>query len=120
MSAATTILNRVKSDSRFRGSYLYKIINSLRNPGSAALGRREAKFYRQMLGKRRFGLIFDLGASIGNKAEIFRRHGRVICVEPSAAAVTALRTRFRHRRDVEVLEAGISNKSGYGTLFEFQ
>src|SRR6266403_678300 len=110
----------IRSDARFRGSIVYKIITWIRNPRYAALKLREARFYTQLLGKGRFGLIFDLGASVGGKAEIFRRHGRVVCVEPSAAAVKVLRARFAHCPDVEVLEAAISNGSGYGTLLEFE
>jgi FkbM family methyltransferase len=114
------IFTQIKNDARIRESIVYKILLWIRKPRYAMMRHREVSFYSQLLGKGRCGLIFDLGASVGGKAEIFRRHGRVICVEPSAAAVKVLRMRFAHCQDIEILEAAISNNPGYGTLLEFE
>lgn len=118
-AALGAVLGQVKGDARFRRSVIYGTLLWMRHPRYAALKHREARFYGRLLERGRRGLIFDLGASTGSKAEILRRHGRVICVEPSPSAASVLRTRFAHCRDVEVLEAAVSNRSGRGTLWEF-
>ena len=107
------------SQAWFRGSMLHRALRQVRHPIGARDRRREARFYRELLGHARFGLIFDIGASHGGKAELFREHAQVVCVEPSSVAAENLRRRFVCATDVHVVEAAISDTNGTGVLFEF-
>ncbi len=80
--------------------------------------RFELEFYRKVLGlwgsKRK--TIFDVGANIGSKAEMFRRLGaRVICFEPDPANVVELKSRFRRYPQVEIVPQALSSSHSDGT-----
>lgn len=76
---------------------------------------REA-FYRRFL--RPGDLAFDIGASVGLRAEMFLAAGaRVVCVEPLPANVEALRRRFGGRPDVAIVPEGVDARPGERRLF---
>ena len=63
-------------------------------------------------------IIFDIGANIGDKAEIFRRVAdQVVCVEPDTRNVDILNIRFRHRSNVTVLSRAVDSQSGIKEFF---
>ena len=61
---------------------------------------QEVDFYRGVLkGIERGGLIFDIGANVGDKTEVFLRIGaRVVAVEPDERNQAILRQRFLRYR----------------------
>jgi len=63
-------------------------------------------------------LVFDVGAHEGNKAELFLEAGaRVVCFEPQAELAARLRRKFEGRKDVSVVEKGLSDSEGTVTMF---
>jgi len=59
------------------------------------------------------GLVFDIGAHVGDRVASFRRLGaRVVAAEPQPAAMRALRLLFRRDRDVTLLPAAIGAAEG--------
>jgi FkbM family methyltransferase len=116
---ARAMLGPAIDDARFRASTPYRAAKWVLDPAYAAEKRRERRFYRRLLGPGRSGLIFDLGASGGGKAEIFRRHGRVLCVEPGAESARCLHARFSRCRDVSIVQAAVAQAAGRATYFDF-
>ena len=116
---ARTVLGPVVEDARFRASMPYRAAKWMLDPAYAAEKRREELFYSNLLGPGRFGLIFDLGACGGGKAEIFRRHAQVVCVEPSAESASCLQARFSRCPDVSIVQAAVAQAAGQATYFDF-
>lgn len=116
---ARALLGPVVDDARFRALPPYRAARWVLSPAQAAEKRRERKFYENLLGADRVGLIFDLGASGGGKAEIFRRHGRVVCVEPGAESAKCLEQRFGRCSDVTIVQAAVGSTVGEATFFDF-
>jgi FkbM family methyltransferase len=68
--------------------------------------------------KGKNGLVFDLGANVGDLTAVFVQLGmRVIACEPDPVNFTILKARFRHIPDVTVLEVAISDKTGTVELY---
>ncbi len=64
------------------------------------------------------GLVFDLGAHVGDRVASFRRLGaRVVAVEPQPAAMRALRLMFRRDPDVTLVPAAIGAVAGVIRLY---
>lgn len=58
-------------------------------------------------------LVFDIGANLGEKAEIILAHkARVVCVEPQPEMAARLRQRFGDQLDVAVVEKALGEKPG--------
>ncbi len=63
-------------------------------------------------------LVFDVGACCGDKSARYLDLGaRVVCIEPLSANVSALRSRFGQRSDVEIVAKAAYARGGTGTLF---
>lgn len=73
---------------------------------------RQIEFYRSILRTSdREGAIFDIGANLGDKAEVFRRvPAKVICFEPDRTNIKFLQQRFRKRSEVLVVGKALSDK----------
>lgn len=98
----------------------------LSEPLSAARGiARSIRIYHRDLARKqrmdamnaRFGhaggLMFDIGAHVGDRIASFRRLGaRVVAVEPQPAALRALRLIFRHDAGVTLVPAAIGAQQG--------
>ena len=78
--------------------------------------RRDARrFYGQLVGKG--DLVFDVGANMGSRTEVFLRLGaRVICVEPQGACVGRLRKLFGKNRRVTIVDKALGEKECRSTL----
>jgi FkbM family methyltransferase len=80
--------------------------------------RSEVRFYRNLL--RNLpprGLVFDIGANVGDKTDIFLRLGaRVVAVEPDITNQTVIRQKFLkyrlHPKDVQVVGHAVSESVG--------
>jgi FkbM family methyltransferase len=58
-------------------------------------------------------LVFDVGANIGAKAEMFLQRGaRVVCVEPQPACLKTLQKKFSRNPNVTIVPEGLSEAPG--------
>jgi hypothetical protein len=86
-----------------RYTWVYEVVQRLRDPAHARKLNEEEHFYRELLAGLKVDLIFDVGANVGDKAEVFSRiAGRVVCFEPDPRLAEHLRRRFRNRPQVVV------------------
>jgi FkbM family methyltransferase len=105
------LLNRIVTRDRFNDSSIYKVYLSLFCREVAERRRQELCFYKDVVGHDR-SLIFDIGASTGHKANIFRQLAKqVVCVEPTPTAVKALRRRFLHEPRVSIVPKGVGDSA---------
>jgi FkbM family methyltransferase len=80
--------------------------------------RQEVGFYEGVLtGFKRGNLIFDIGANVGGKTDVFLRLGaRVVDVEPDDACFRSLEERFLklriHPRPVTIVNRAVSDRRG--------
>lgn len=66
----------------------------------------------------RGGLVFDIGAHVGDRVASFRRLGaRVVAVEPQPAAFRALRLMFRRDTDVTMVAGAVGAAPGRARMF---
>lgn len=87
------------------------IRESLRNFSELLQRKRMIKFHSQFIKPN--DLVFDIGANIGNYAEIYRSLGaKVICLEPQPYCISKLNKRFENDKNLLVINKGISNKDG--------
>jgi FkbM family methyltransferase len=115
------IYDWLRRDPRLPRFAMYIALTWILHPKNALTKLRERRFYSRLLGRVRSGVIFDLGASNGGKAEIFYRHSsKVVCLEPSPQAADSLRKRFAHCDELTIVEAAVSDSLGTGTLLEFE
>lgn len=62
-------------------------------------------------------LVFDVGAHVGNRTRAFAALGcRVVAVEPQPAMAAALRALVGGRREVQIVEAAVAERSGRAVL----
>lgn len=63
-------------------------------------------------------LVFDVGANIGKKTELYLACGaRVVCFEPQKQCCTVLKNKFKNNHNVVVEELGLSSSDGEAVLF---
>jgi FkbM family methyltransferase len=102
-----------------RYSWIYAVIQRFRNPEHLRKLNEEEAFYRMLVG-RNAELIFDVGANVGDKAEVFSRIARrVICFEPDPRLAEHLRCRFRGCSRVVVEQCGVSDRDGSAELHAY-
>src|SRR5205823_2595751 len=64
-------------------------------------------------------LVFDVGANIGQRAEIFSKlAGRVVAFEPQADCVKHLRSRFRWKKFVTIEQVALSDRDGDAVFYK--
>jgi FkbM family methyltransferase len=77
--------------------------------------RQLRRFYSAFL--RQGDLCFDIGANVGDRAELFLELGaRVVCVEPQRDCAKVLRRRFRDRPELTVVEKALGASEGTAEL----
>ncbi len=83
--------------------------------GSLGRARRMRAFYRPFVPAG--GLVFDIGAHVGDRARAFRALGsEVVAVEPQPAAFKCLGWLFARSRGVHLVNAAVSDREGEVTL----
>jgi FkbM family methyltransferase len=103
---------------RLQSSSIRRAYQAVGNRKSHLSGLREKAFYRELLvGLQRDDLIFDIGANVGSKTDIFLSLGaRVVAVEPDDACQRIIGDRFlRFRfmpRSVSIVGKAVSEKAG--------
>jgi FkbM family methyltransferase len=108
---------------RVKNSYAYDLYWRVVDNRLIAAREKELEFYRSLLtGFQKGDLIFDIGANVGDKADIFVRLGaRVVSLDPDEACQEVLRGRFlRYRlspKRVEIVGKAVSDKAATETMW---
>lgn len=108
---------------RLQSSSIRRAYWAIGNRATLLSTLREEQFYRGLLvGLRRDDLVFDIGANVGSKTDIFLRLGaRVVAVEPDEACQRTLRDRFLRYRlmrpPVTLIDKAVSDKIGVETMW---
>ena len=116
MNSATRLYGGLRN--RLRSSVVRRMYWAVAKRGTLISYQREESFYRTLLvGLRRDDLIFDIGANVGAKTEVFLSLGaRVVAVEPDRAAREIIQDRFlRYRirsRPVTIVDKAVTERSG--------
>jgi FkbM family methyltransferase len=103
---------------RLQSSFIRRVYWAVAKRDQLVARRQEEDFYRKLLaGMEPSGLVFDIGANMGEKTDVFLQLGsRVISVEPNDACRAVLRDRFlqyRFRpRPVTIVAKAVSDKIG--------
>lgn len=94
-----------------------KILNSLQknNNPHAEPSHEALSFYRQFINDG--DLVFDIGANIGDRTEIFKELGaRVIAVEPQRECVLQLTKRYKNDSKVTIVGKAVDATEGIRTI----
>jgi FkbM family methyltransferase len=103
---------------RLQSSFVRRIYWAVAKRETLVARRQEEDFYRKLLvGLKRDDLIFDIGANMGEKTDVFLKLGaRVVSVEPDGACRAILQDRFLEYRlrprPVTVVGKAVSDKIG--------
>ena len=104
--------------SRLRHSFIRDAYWAVRHQDRLESLRKEVDFYQKLLvGFTRGDLIFDIGANVGAKADVFLRLGaRVVAVEPDHACSRTLEEKFLKFRvrplPVTIVTRAVSDRVG--------
>lgn len=102
---------------RLVGTRLYGPMKAVQEatPRRRADRRARLAFYRQFVPDG--GLVFDVGANVGNRVEAFLGLGaRVVAIEPQPRCIQALKMRFGSNPDLTVLPIGLADATGTRTM----
>lgn len=114
------LLNRFFNRSRLNDSKLYSIYTKIFLPESAERKEVQKKFYAELLGTSPKGIVFDIGANLGDKAHLFLPHAtKVVCIEPNPSAAAHLFERFKFTPKVTLVQNAVSNSVGHAELISF-
>jgi FkbM family methyltransferase len=108
---------------RLKTTYVFDFYLKLKEPRRLQDRSREADFYRRLLiGLRPGALIFDVGANVGSKTDVFLRLGaRVVAVDPDETNQKIIRQRFLNYRlipkPVTVIGKALSDKTSVETIW---
>lgn len=112
------ILKRGGIYHRLKTSYVYDLYLKLVSRPRIEARDREVSFYRGLFkGFKRGDLIFDIGANVGDKTDVFLRVGaRVVAVEPDKECQRILQERFLRFRlaakPVTIVDKAVSASNG--------
>jgi FkbM family methyltransferase len=77
--------------------------------------RRSLRFYSQFV--RPGNLVFDVGANLGDRTQLFLELGaKVVAIEPNPACTQELQRRFGGNSNVIVVESGVADQVGTAQL----
>jgi FkbM family methyltransferase len=108
---------------RVRASTVFDLYRRLLRRRQIEDRDKEANFYRSALqGFRAGDTIFDVGANVGTKTDIFLRLGaKVVAVEPDECNQSLLRSKFLryrvHAKPVDVVGLAVSEQEGAETMW---
>jgi FkbM family methyltransferase len=111
-----SLLKRAGVYQRLRSSILFDLYWRFADRELIASRSRQVAFYRELLiGYRKGDLIFDVGANVGYKTDVFLRLGaRVVAVEPDESNQEILREKFLRLRlvpkPVVIVGKGVSDR----------
>lgn len=115
-------LKRIGIYQRIKTSIAYDLYWGVANRKLLQERADEVRFFQCLLGTARKPLIFDIGANIGHKTDIFLRLGAsVVAVDPDRSNQEILRQRFLAlrmvRRPVTIVGKAVSDRVGTQTFF---
>jgi FkbM family methyltransferase len=116
-------LGRLGVHQRLKASVLYDLYWSIADHRLIEHRRKEVAFYRDLLrGFRHNDLIFDIGANIGMKADVFLRLGAcVIAIEPDELNQKILREKFLKlrlpKKPLSIIGKAVSDKVAVETMW---
>jgi FkbM family methyltransferase len=108
---------------RIRYSFLYDFYWGINNRKLIENRSEEVKFYQKTLeGLKKGDLVFDIGANVGYKTDIFLRLGtQVVAVEPDRLNQETLRRNFLSyrlvRKPVRIVGKAVSDKIGSDVMW---
>lgn len=108
---------------RLKNSYLYDLYWSVADRRLIDGRSKELEFYRRLLNGFRSGdLVFDVGANVGDKTNVFLKLGaRVVCIDPDEANQEVLRGKFlRYRlasKPVVIVGKAVSDRNTVETMW---
>jgi FkbM family methyltransferase len=111
------LLKRAGVYERARASWIYDLYWSFADKKIIDDRQEEIEFYRNLLdGFRKGDLIFDVGANLGYKADIFMRLGaKVVSVEPDETSQQILKQKFLKyrlkKRKFVIVSKAVSEKN---------
>jgi FkbM family methyltransferase len=101
----------------FRCSRLYPWYAWIFRPSFAQFAAADRAFFQALFTAHQVRFVYDVGANVGDKAEVFRRlAGRVVCVEADPDTADFLRYRFRGRPGVVVEPSAVGDQIGRAEL----
>jgi FkbM family methyltransferase len=117
------VLKRVGLYQRLKASPVYDLYWSVADPAILAGVQKELHFYRNLLDDfPSGGLIFDVGANVGLKTDVFLKLGaRVVAIEPDQTNQEILRQKFLMYRmspkPVVIVGKALSDKEAVETMW---
>lgn len=89
----------------------------LRHPSLKKLRTNARTYYHSILGDRK-GLVFDIGANVGEMTRVFSDMGmEVVACEPDPANFSELKARFRGCKNIHTLPIALAKNEGVSDLF---
>jgi FkbM family methyltransferase len=89
-------------------------------PRVVAQKANELAFYRTTLKPKRGSIFFDIGANVGDKAQVFRQIAdQVVALEPNPATLQTLRERFAGRTKIVMLDSACGSTPGTAEMTVF-
>jgi len=112
-------INETQGDKNTKGTKMTKIHSNNKDHS----GHQSDNFPQAQTGQQRQqsilefinqgDLVFDVGANIGSRTEMFLGKGaRVVCFKPQAECAKILKQKFGHNPHVTILEKGLAESSG--------
>ena len=117
------LLKRIGLHERLQSSIVYELYWRVADPQLIKLRLAEIDFYRRLLDEMRPGqIVFDVGANMGTKSEIFLKLGaRVIAMDPDKSNQELLKRKFYayrlRKKPIEIVGAAVSDRSGVETMW---
>lgn len=120
-STTRSFLKRFGKLERFRDSDFHRSYLKVFRPEEADKRSKEYLFYNLILSEQNIRLVFDIGASEGNKTSIFLQNAeQVVCVEPNPESVKSLRRRYRDNPKVKIVQSACGDHPGLAKLRIFE
>jgi FkbM family methyltransferase len=114
MSGLTPLKNVLRESLLDLG--LYHKVNNLRFRNDPR-NKAQKEFYATVI--QPGDLVFDVGANVGQRAEIFGQLAKtVVAIEPQPNCVRHLKSRFRFNRHVIIQEVALGDKPGAATMWQ--
>lgn len=117
------VLKRCGVYHRLKTSSVYDFYLTLVSKWRVDARDREVSFYRQLFNEFRCGdLVFDIGANVGDKTDVFLRVGaRVVALEPDKECQRILRERFLRLRltakPLTIVGKAVSSRVGFEDMW---
>lgn len=122
-TAVQNLLKRVGLYQRVKSSFAYDLYWRFADPRLLVDRTSEVNGFRQILqGFRAGDLIFDIGANIGHKTDVFLRLGaHVVAIDPDRSNQNILRQNFLSlrvsKKPVIIVGKAVSDRNGVATMW---